>query len=32
MIYFEILGHIVIYKFPSSIQGPPTWHRSQLQD
>jgi hypothetical protein len=28
----EILGHIVKYKLPSSIQGSPTWHRSQLQD
>jgi len=28
----EILGHIVKYKLPSSIQGSLTRHRSQLQD
>jgi hypothetical protein len=26
----KILGHIAKYKFPSSIQGSPMWHRSQL--
>jgi hypothetical protein len=28
----KILGHIIEYRLPSSIQGSPTWHRSQLQD
>jgi hypothetical protein len=28
----KILGHIIKYRLPSSIQGSPTWHRSQLQD
>jgi hypothetical protein len=32
MIDVEILGHIVKYKLPSSIQGSPSWHISQLQD
>jgi hypothetical protein len=26
------LGHIIKYRLPSSIQGFPTWHISQLQD
>jgi hypothetical protein len=32
MIDVKILGHIAKYKPPSSIQGLPTWHKSQLQD
>lgn len=28
----QTLQHIVKYKLPSSIQGSPQWHRSQLQD
>jgi hypothetical protein len=32
MIDVWILGYIVKYKLPSSIQEFPTWHISQLQD
>ncbi len=28
----QILQHRVKYKLPSSIQGSPQWHQSQLQD
>ncbi len=26
----KILGHIIKYKFPSSIQSSHVWHRSQV--
>jgi hypothetical protein len=32
MIDAEILGYIIKFKFPSSIQGSPTWYISQLED
>jgi hypothetical protein len=31
MIDAKILGYIIKYKFPSSIQGSPTRHISQLE-
>ena len=28
----EVLQHVTKYSLPSSIEGPPQWHKSQLQD